>query len=426
MDHEPPIQPGGGQHHGQFRKSSSAGERQPNGAAAARRAELVRRPGSPVMCAAARRARAGFLELVPTALDDYNQQWSGLERRLGAARGLANCADWHVAVHAAFASDERWLSVIGVDGCDAPVFGSVLRPTQRNICGVVFPILETPVNKYIPISDIAIVPSAPEAVYDLRRELSRRPGLRWSILMVRRVPNDGLLLAAVRETAPGWAVVRDDEPCFTFASRTRSENRDLVSKNFRKNLRHAHNELAAMSGVRFESVRCYDLLPRALDTFLDVEASGWKGRADSSIRSIPAALRFYTELMTRFGPKGQCEVNLLWADGNCIAALFGLVINGRTYLLKIGYDERYAAAAPGHLMIEWLLDRCATEEGRGEVCITSRPDWLRSWRPEPDSRVTVYIFNRTPLGWAARLAMRVRARRAVSKSTDLAFLEFRR
>ncbi len=75
----------------------------------------------------------------------------------------------------------------------------------------------------------------------------------------------------------GWGVVD--------CSRPFDETFSALSKNFRGNLRKARNKLAKLEGVEFVSARGPEELASALEVFLDVEASGWKGASGTGTAS---------------------------------------------------------------------------------------------------------------------------------------------
>jgi CelD/BcsL family acetyltransferase involved in cellulose biosynthesis len=165
--------------------------------------------------------------------------------------------------------------------------------------------------------------------------------------------------------------------------------RQGVSRNLRGNLRKARHKLANFDDVRFRSTRHPDALEQAFTRFLEVEASGWKGKdgTGSAISLDSRIADFYQQLVDRFGERGNCEINLLEVDGQAVAGQFALIVADIMYLLKIGYNEEYSQIAPGNLLLEHTLDRLNSEGLIREVNLVTGVAWHSSWRP---TRRTVY------------------------------------
>ena len=156
-----------------------------------------------------------------------------------------------------------------------------------------------------------------------------------------------------------------------------------VPGKLRRNLARLRRRLAAEGELRVERVRGPDALDDAWDRFLEVEASGWKGSGDAptAIRDDPTSRGFYGALLDPTEPGLAPVIDLLLLDGHCIAAQLGLEVRGTLSLLKIGYDERHAACAPGALLLEDALERTRAE-GSHTLSLVTAPPWAERWHPE--------------------------------------------
>ena len=139
-----------------------------------------------------------------------------------------------------------------------------------------------------------------------------------------------------------------------------------LSKHFRRNLRSHRKKLASLANVQFMTTTDEADLAVEFETFLDVEASGWKGQAGvgSAIALHPEITSFYRRFAIELSGGDHSEINALYADGRCIASQF-CVLSGEQYsILKIAYDEGYARIAPGLLLLEQTLDAVLQGPGR--------------------------------------------------------------
>ncbi len=175
---------------------------------------------------------------------------------------------------------------------------------------------------------------------------------------------------------------------------------NVVSRNFRGNLRKARNRLAKRAEVEFLSARAPDTLQQYFPYFLEVEASGWKGASGtrSAIKLHPSLTAFYGQLLERFGNEKRCEINLLKVDGCVIAGQFALIVGQTMYILKIGYDEQYAECAPGNLLLSHVLDRLSTEDGVRHVNLITDAAWHTSWRPLRYQVFDCSCYSSSPMG----------------------------
>ena len=94
-----------------------------------------------------------------------------------------------------------------------------------------------------------------------------------------------------------------------------------VSKKFRSTLRNRHRKLDSLSHVRFVTAPSDADLAAEFETFLEVEASGWKGAngTRTAIRFRRNQPAFFRSLLSLDGAEDYCEINALYAEGRCIA-----------------------------------------------------------------------------------------------------------
>ncbi|SEG05923.1 GNAT family N-acetyltransferase [Bosea lathyri] len=88
----------------------------------------------------------------------------------------------------------------------------------------------------------------------------------------------------------------------------------------------------------------------ALETFLNLEAAGWKGKEGTAIACLPADAAYFRELVMRFAREDALQVDALLLDEQPIA--MGLLIEsaGTRHFLKIAYDETQSRYSPGRAL----------------------------------------------------------------------------
>lgn len=92
-----------------------------------------------------------------------------------------------------------------------------------------------------------------------------------------------------------------------------------------------------------------------LETFLTLEAAGWKGANGTALARLPGDVAYFRDLVARFAAIDGARIDILRLDGAAIAAGVLLDLAGQAHFLKIAYDEGRARLSPGRaLAIEML------------------------------------------------------------------------
>ncbi|AMJ60683.1 GNAT family N-acetyltransferase [Bosea sp. PAMC 26642] len=88
----------------------------------------------------------------------------------------------------------------------------------------------------------------------------------------------------------------------------------------------------------------------AFETFLTLEAAGWKGKAGTAIACLPADAAYFRKLVALFAAQDALQVDTLLLGGQAIA--MGVLIEsaGSRHFLKIAYDETQSRHSPGRAL----------------------------------------------------------------------------
>jgi CelD/BcsL family acetyltransferase involved in cellulose biosynthesis len=136
-------------------------------------------------------------------------------------------------------------------------------------------------------------------------------------------------------------------------------------------------------------------LDDAITTFLDVEASGWKGRAGTAIASHSEEEEFFRELCARLHDEGRLQIWCLGSETQPIALACNVLTGETVVRFKLCYDEEYRRFSPG---VQLELEMLAAFE------VDDRRRWLDSCAAEanevyqriyPDSHTTATVIAPT-------------------------------
>ena len=237
----------------------------------------------------------------------------------------------------------------------------------------------------------------PAIVAYLRRHSEGR-----CLLEVGPVPKASPLWDGVRALGDHGVALEERETVYAIDTRRPfAELRAALPKKFRHNLNTSRHRLDKLGDARFVTVATDGDIQSELDTFLDVEASGWKGEAGSAsaVRCCGQQSAYFRALATRLcGEADYCEISGLYGGGTCLATFF-TVRSGRVCTgMKIGYDECRGHLAPGRLLFEHTVQRCCEDPDIDQFDVISNAAWLRDWRPdEVPLRIGYVVVSAPPL-----------------------------
>lgn len=198
-------------------------------------------------------------------------------------------------------------------------------------------------------------------VEGLARASGGRPW-RWPLLATETRLGLGLLAAMERAGWQTGTVARFERPVLDRRADYDAFLAGHPHKSRLKDLRRRRRRLEETGTLTVERATEGAALERALEDFLTLEASGWKGEAGTALRSRPRTEAFARALFRSDGGPVTVRADWLRLDGRTIAASLALVSGGTAHLLKTAYDEGLRALAPG-LVLEDAIVRALHAEG---------------------------------------------------------------
>jgi CelD/BcsL family acetyltransferase involved in cellulose biosynthesis len=255
-----------------------------------------------------------------------------------------------------------------------------------------------------------------DRLFESRRR-ARMVALEW-------VRGDGPVAEALAAVLEARARPALQVAAFERAVLERRDSADYLDETLRphrrRELRRQSRRLAEEMGAPLE-LRERSQEPAAVDSFLELEAAGWKGRRGTAFASQPLHAELFREVCDGFRAEGRFQLLALMAGDRPAAFKCNLLAGDEVFCFKIAYDESLARFSPGVQLEERtvelfhermpasrLLDSCAD------------PDNEMINRLWPDRRPLVSYVVPAPgaAGWAsvrgveAALQIHNRTRRA--------------
>lgn len=327
----------------------------------------------------------GLLELEPV--------WSRLVDEAGADQPFLH-HEWVRAWWECFGAGKE-LRILVVKAGREPVAIAPLMLSKRRLYGSDVRHLEFIWNVYAERFDVLVGARRQEAYRAIWTYLSSQK-TRWDVLRLQQVPEGSTTLeefprlAAQHGCRVGlWR--SGDSPYVPLSGTWERYVKGLPSKH-RSNLRNRLKRLGQLGEVSLEIVSSTEHLDHALEDGFRLEAAAWKGQAGTAIRARPEACRFYTRLAQAAARRGSLRLSFLTLDGQRIAFGYYLQYGNKLYLLKPGYDPRFAPYSPSNLLC-YLVLRDAFERGIAELDFLAAADpWKLDWTSAVRPHYWLYVF----------------------------------
>lgn len=126
------------------------------------------------------------------------------------------------------------------------------------------------------------------------------------------------------------------------------------SKKRRKELSRLRRRLAEEGEVCLESAHG-DAVPPLFETFLELEASGWKGKKKTALLDHPETARFARQMIAERAHSDGVRIDSISVAGKAIGMLVLLIQGNRAFSWKIAYDEAYSRFSPGSQVALYAL-----------------------------------------------------------------------
>lgn len=127
--------------------------------------------------------------------------------------------------------------------------------------------------------------------------------------------------------------------------------RQSLNPHHYREFRRLHRRLGDHGVLEHIVARSPEEIRSGVETFLALEAAGWKGRERTAMAIDRFRAAFAREAIDRLADLDLCRIHALTLNGKAIAALIVFIEAGVAYTWKTAYDETYANYSPGTLLM---------------------------------------------------------------------------
>lgn len=190
------------------------------------------------------------------------------------------------------------------------------------------------------------------------------------------------LVAAAEQRRLSCAHHRLHEVGLVDLRRSWAEIKGGFSRNFRHHVRHAERRAEQAGGVELAVLETFGPgeLERYLRAGFELEASGWKGRAGTSVLQQPGFFEFLVRQAEELARNGEVRLVFLRLCGKPIAFEYCWRAKGRLFTPKIAYDETYPRLSPGHFLMRMHLQELTLSRSLCEIdFVGPLADYCQRW-----------------------------------------------
>lgn len=227
--------------------------------------------------------------------------------------------------------DEGWRACMPVQGARIARIVPALRTWAHLYCFLGTPLLES-----------GQAPAAARSLLALALE-SQRP------LAMEKLADEGPAATAIRNAADDLGLVTIAETGYERAfleRRPAGDYFDALRSHRRRELNRLGRRLEAELRCPLRTVDESDD-EGAIDRFLELERSGWKGRSHTALGSSADHAAFFRAVCRSFAAEGRLQMLALLADKRTVAMKCNLYAGEGGFCFKIAYDEELGRFSPG-------------------------------------------------------------------------------
>jgi hypothetical protein len=195
-----------------------------------------------------------------------------------------------------------------------------------------------------------------------------------------------------------------------------------MSSGRRKELRRQRRRLEEVGPVTVTQAINPDEVAAALQDFLVLEASGWKGAAGSAIIDDPSIKAFVEAAVAGLAADRHARVDRVLLDGRAIAATVTLQSSDTAWCWKIGYNEDVARFSPGVQLVCELTERLMADArvARVDSCAAAEHPMIdHIWRERLALSDRLIALRRSMIPFALACRMEQLRRDAIATAKQL-------
>lgn len=326
-------------------------------------------------------------------LKDISLEWNRLAAKLESP---LLSFEWFFSFIEAFSLAEKNIKVI------------VVRSGSRISAIAPLVVVERNSIKWLELIGVSVLYEPCGLLYEdnlsLKQLVAKMVGLKLPFIL-QRISTDSHIVSEICQVRLRKGIVIQKDTAgsnYVPIHTTWDEYFSTVSSQRRYNLRRKNKRAEKIGNT---SVQVFSPAPEELDQYLDtafsIEGAGWKGKAGSALKKNERLAFFFRQFL-----KAACAKNILRLCFYTIAEehvgmLIGLEASGRFWVLKLGYDEKWAQYSPGMHVSNETIRYAFQENFKSYEFLGSAEEWQNAWPIDSHDFSTLIVFPYSISGFMA-------------------------
>jgi CelD/BcsL family acetyltransferase involved in cellulose biosynthesis len=223
-------------------------------------------------------------------------------------------------------------------------------------------------------------------------------------LFLPRVVADSPTVEAIRRVyrSPNIVVCRPRAPYpYIKLDETWKSPESHLNPGRRSDLRRAHKKAEAVGAVTCDVIcpQPSELQP-LFNLAIDIEARSWKGDASTALATDPLRREFFWTYAQAACRRGTLRLCFLKFGGEPAAMLIAIERANRLWLLKIGYDPKFAKMSAGMLITRETIAYAANNGLESYEFLGTVQPWTQVWTSSQRECVAIRAYPPTTNGLA--------------------------
>ena len=205
---------------------------------------------------------------------------------------------------------------------------------------------------------------------------------------------------AMRGTAP-YVLERGARPILASDLDGKHYWEKALSGSSRKKLRQHRRRLAEKGTLTYRILTTAADVERALEDFLKLEATGWKGRQGTALLGNAADAAYVRAMIATLAMRGQVSIHALTLNDRPVSMQIVLRAGATAFTWKTAYDEAWRDSSPGMLLLEDYTATLLADDSiaRVDSCTFDESSFMAVWT-EREAIATLWL-DATPGGSSA-------------------------
>lgn len=336
-----------------------------------------------------------------TGLDEIFSGWKSINEQ-NENSDLSHLPEWYVSIFDSFKNSDQDFRFVVIYRDNQIEMILPVKKAVKKINGIKLKSLELPFTGHFVFRDLVTRSDEvkPYLFEYLWKFITESDELKFDIFIGFNIHRNSNFFQFIKSSKLKTKFLKE-ESSIDFIILNKYENiHSAVSGNFRHNLKKNKKKISKKGDLIFEGAISRRAVNSLFGRFVDLEASGWKGKNGTStaIKCRPELMEFYKNMMINCNGSSEFDIQIASINNTDVAGQLGIRYKNTFYTLKIGYNEHYSKFGPGNLLQEYVISRFREDGKTDFINLMSGFKWHKLWTKDYVQTYNAVVFQNSIKG----------------------------